>query len=51
MKVKAGEWLALKPVERYLEIHRAYVKTQKNNPRSNVSYESNPISKPNYILT
>lgn len=34
MKIKVGEWLNKKPVERYLEIHRAYVKNQKkNNPR------------------
>lgn len=38
MNIKAGEWLKKEPVERYLEIHRAYVKTQKNNPRANVSY-------------
>lgn len=29
MRIIAGEWLALEPVERYLEIHRAYVRTQK----------------------
>lgn len=33
MKVKAGEWLKKKPVERYLEIHRAYVRTQRKNQK------------------
>ena len=33
MNVKAGEWIKKEPVERYLEIHRAYVRTQLKNQK------------------
>ncbi len=33
MKIKASEWLAMRPAERYLEIHRAYVRTQIKNQK------------------
>lgn len=33
MKIKVREWLAMRPVERYMEIQRAYVATQRKHKK------------------